>query len=444
MSTEIEKKFRNFDLVEIQRRLAGIGITPKQFLFRIASFQVLPGLKTIRVRHEGDKTTLTVKEEGKNSEYDTEWEVIVSDFTTTKQILEKLGMKCNYMLEKFRTVYPVAKYDAEVVFDEFPALPPYMEIEAKTEPQLLELMRLLGLANEPKFAATGLYDEIYGITPNREKGDLTFERAEEEMGKYITKNGELFRSRLEEQMVKYRSLLVGGQQSNVSNAPVATAAAMNVSLRAINIPKKQQVANSSFQFIKAQSHQPQQENNATAKKITNAATTGAITGAITGATTGLVKDIKKGSLNKIGKNVMKGSLLGAVTGAIIGTSTSSTIELLKEKKKSERVSDSKPEVEVTTSINVSTKSEKIAEPEETVSTIPVIVTTTTKEKKESDVSESVPTTTKETKESEEEDIHAVEGVGLGTSWEKKITGGKMKIMNKKKKMKKRKLQLVKK
>ncbi len=192
MSAEIEKRFKNFDYKTIKQLLekANINKVGGQ-LFHLTSYVPLKPHQTIRTRSEGDKITFTIKQKAnKDDKYDIEYEVNVSDYDMINKILEQLDIKKRYHLEKFREIY--ADSNNEVIFDHFPGLGPYMEIESKTEPDLFGTMKKLGLEEEENFTAKDLYWVHYGITKERKDNDLTFDNAEEMLGPFITKNKEEF------------------------------------------------------------------------------------------------------------------------------------------------------------------------------------------------------------------------------------------------------------
>ena len=118
-------------------------------------------------------------------------------------MLLQLKLEKNFELHKYREIYRTKNGKTEVIFDNFPGLPPYMEIESKTEKDLQKTMKLLGLPEEPKFSASDLYLEHYGITKDRPDFPLTFSNAFEYLSKYITKNKKDFNDLIKKQIKKY-------------------------------------------------------------------------------------------------------------------------------------------------------------------------------------------------------------------------------------------------
>ncbi len=198
MSHEIEARFKNFDYISVGALLASngfkrVGIFP----FKLTSYNGLKPGQTIRVRDEKHRITFTVKQRNPDDKYETEWEVIVSDYSMMTQMVEQLGIIKKYELVKYREIFQ--DESNEVIFDFFPGLDPYMEIESKTEKDLKKTMNLLGVSTEPIFTAKNLYWETYGITMDRKDADLNFSNALEALGPSITKNKDKFIAKLEKQ-----------------------------------------------------------------------------------------------------------------------------------------------------------------------------------------------------------------------------------------------------
>ncbi len=97
----------------------------------------------VRARIIGDKTIFTVKTHVPDKQFKVrdEYEVMVSDFETLKKQLEVLGFKQLMLQEKMRTTY---KYkNSEILIDEYPRTPPYMEVEGSKK-EIIEIIHKLG------------------------------------------------------------------------------------------------------------------------------------------------------------------------------------------------------------------------------------------------------------------------------------------------------------
>jgi hypothetical protein len=84
----------------------------------------------------------------------------------------------------------------EIVFDTYPGLPEYMEIECETINDLHTIMKKLNLTEEKYF---NVYETLYGINnkkinnkKNAKLNDLTFDTAKKIFNKYILRNKSLF------------------------------------------------------------------------------------------------------------------------------------------------------------------------------------------------------------------------------------------------------------
>ena len=97
----------------------------------------------IRLRTNGDKTTLTIKSIV-SSEIDgtKELEITVDDFSKTHLILKELGYVEKGYQENRRIQY---SYDGvEIDIDFWPKIPAYLEIEGSSEDEVYKVVELLG------------------------------------------------------------------------------------------------------------------------------------------------------------------------------------------------------------------------------------------------------------------------------------------------------------
>ncbi|MFZ3057571.1 MAG: CYTH domain-containing protein [Minisyncoccales bacterium] len=173
---EIEVKFLNIDSVLMENKLKAIG-AKKIFekLYKRKTFDY-PDLRLhkkgawIRLRDEGEKVTLTYKErigvktfDGKtNDDSMEEVEIIVSDFTKTAELLNRMGFIEKFYEENKRIRYLLE--DIEFDIDFWPQLDPYLEIEAPSWGKIDDGIKLLGLNPEDKkiFSTNQVY-KLKGI-----------------------------------------------------------------------------------------------------------------------------------------------------------------------------------------------------------------------------------------------------------------------------------------
>lgn len=144
--TEIEGKILDVNPPEIKARLKKLGAKRvDDYFFKRYVFDVVPAHKNkwIRLRTDGKKTTLTVKELIDDSTEGTrEWEIEISSFDTAVLILKEMGITPRGYQENRRCLYEYK--GAEISIDEWPKIPPYIEIEAKTTNQIKKIALELG------------------------------------------------------------------------------------------------------------------------------------------------------------------------------------------------------------------------------------------------------------------------------------------------------------
>ena len=116
--------------------------------------------KWIRLRTNGKKTTLTIKDlESKTIDGTKELEIEVNDFEKTNEILNQLGYMPKGYQETKRTEYVLD----DVIFDidRWPLIPEFMEIEWKNKEDVFKIIEKLDIPKE-KVITSGAY-EHYGI-----------------------------------------------------------------------------------------------------------------------------------------------------------------------------------------------------------------------------------------------------------------------------------------
>lgn len=98
----------------------------------------------IRLRTNGIETTLTIKEIN-NSDIDgtKECEIVVSDFDTADEMLNKLGYVARSRQENRRIQYILDGVEIDVDF--WPLIPPYVEFEAKSKEDIVAVCNKLDI-----------------------------------------------------------------------------------------------------------------------------------------------------------------------------------------------------------------------------------------------------------------------------------------------------------
>jgi len=167
MKSEIEAKFLDVSIDDIRERLnaAQAVLEHPMRLMKRALIEEPHHVKEnsfIRIRDEGDKTTLTFKRrtlpDGTTTIDSTkEIETTVGDFDTAVEIFSEAGWQYITLQESRRETWHLD--GAEVVIDEWPWIQPYIEIEAESEEIVRAVAAKLGL--DWKDAAFGSVDIIY-------------------------------------------------------------------------------------------------------------------------------------------------------------------------------------------------------------------------------------------------------------------------------------------
>ena len=184
MRTEIEAKFLSVGIDRIRKKLDAAGATlevPMRMMSRVL-FEGDDKSSYVRLRDEGDKTTLTYKRFDELSvDGAKEIEVEVGGFETTLTILEKAGLKTDSYQESKRETWILD--EVEVVIDQWPWLDPYIEIEGLSEQAVKDVAQKLGFDwNEAVFGdVSSAYAVQYARLPKNlvenigEIGDIRFD-----------------------------------------------------------------------------------------------------------------------------------------------------------------------------------------------------------------------------------------------------------------------------
>ena len=169
MENEYEITVLDIDIKEIEKKLIEIGAVKEGEYFqkrKLYNFHEEYRGRFIRLRTNGTKTTLTIKDKSAKKEIGSvkELEIEVSDFEKTNQIMNMLG-------------YEHSMYQGDVEFDidTWPMIPTYLEIEGKSKEQVEEMIEKLGV--DKKKLSLDKVSEIYkkyGLDIHEYK-DLKFE-----------------------------------------------------------------------------------------------------------------------------------------------------------------------------------------------------------------------------------------------------------------------------
>lgn len=166
MKTEFEARVLEIDSTMLESKLKHLG-AEKVFdsLQRryVYDFNPKSRGKWIRLRTNGEDTTLTIKEIVDSTISGTkELEIVVSDFDTTNSILEELGYNYRSYQENRRIRYLLD--DVEIDIDTWPFIPTYVEVEGKSEEDVYNILKRIGYSKEESTTldVTSIYQR-YGI-----------------------------------------------------------------------------------------------------------------------------------------------------------------------------------------------------------------------------------------------------------------------------------------
>lgn len=174
MYTEFEATYTEIDKDEVRTKLKEVGaeLIKKEFLQKRTVFNLPKGHEIkggwLRVRDEGGKITMSLKVvDGDKIENQKEIELIVDDFESAVSLLKTIGCKNKAYQETKRELWELD--NVEITIDEWPFLPPFIEVESDSEEKVKSVSEKLGFDySEAKFCAVDtLYAEKYKITEDR-------------------------------------------------------------------------------------------------------------------------------------------------------------------------------------------------------------------------------------------------------------------------------------
>lgn len=179
MHTEYEVRVLEINVEEVVEKLKSIGAEfcwdklQKRYVY---DFIPKVDNKWIRLRTNGEKTTLTIKNLV-SSEIDgtQELEVVVDNFERCNLILKELGYEAKGYQENRRIQYMIN--GVEIDIDYWPLIPTYLEIEGRSEEAVYETLKLLGFSESD--ATTRDVEGIY-LDYGHNLNDIYYLKLEEE------------------------------------------------------------------------------------------------------------------------------------------------------------------------------------------------------------------------------------------------------------------------
>jgi adenylate cyclase class 2 len=173
MEIEYEATFENIDKEEIRKKLREAGavlVRPefmqKRTVFNLPKGNEIPG-GWLRVRDEGDRITMTLKVvDGEKIENQKETIVEVNSSEKAQELLTAIGCSKKGYQESKRELWKIG--ETEITIDEWPFLEPFVEVEAKSEKEVIEVSGKLGFDYQKALfcAVDTLYARKYGIPKN--------------------------------------------------------------------------------------------------------------------------------------------------------------------------------------------------------------------------------------------------------------------------------------
>ena len=170
MKTEYEATFTDIDKEDVRNKLkeAGAELVKGEFLQKRSVFNLPKGHEIeggwLRVRDESDKITMTLKViDGEQIENQKEIELKISDFDDGKDLLVTLGAEEKAHQENRRELWLLD--GVEITIDEWPFLEPYVEVEGKSEEDVVRASEKMGFDySKALFCSVGrLYADKYDI-----------------------------------------------------------------------------------------------------------------------------------------------------------------------------------------------------------------------------------------------------------------------------------------
>lgn len=167
MHTEYEARILDIDKDILEKRLTELGaekIADFDYKRRVYNFNPITDRKWIRLRTNGAKTTLTIKEVVDTTIDGTkEMEIEVSSFEETNRILNELGYVSHTYQENKRTRYMLD--GVEIDIDTWPYIPTYVEIEGKSINEVENVIEKLNLdkTKQTSIDVQAVFKDFYNI-----------------------------------------------------------------------------------------------------------------------------------------------------------------------------------------------------------------------------------------------------------------------------------------
>ena len=147
MKNEIECRLLNCNVEELLQKLRQLSAKFIGDWLQVRNcydFTPVRPNSWIRLRTNGQTTTLAIKEVNSTQIDGTkECEIIVSDFQTTDELLNKLGYTARSRQENRRIQFVLDNVEIDIDF--WPFIPPFVEFEAENQKQIESVCKKLGI-----------------------------------------------------------------------------------------------------------------------------------------------------------------------------------------------------------------------------------------------------------------------------------------------------------
>lgn len=169
MKAELEATFPNISKEDIRRKLKNSGakllrpeFMQKRYAFRLPKGNQITG-GWARVRDESDKITMSIKVvDGDKISNQKEVCLTVDNFNEAVSFLTLLGCEKKAYQETKRELWKIG--DVDITIDEWPFLEPFLEVEGKSEEEVIEVCKKIGLKyDHALFCAV---DKLYSLKYN--------------------------------------------------------------------------------------------------------------------------------------------------------------------------------------------------------------------------------------------------------------------------------------
>lgn len=164
MKTEFEAKFLGVDVPPLRTQLRSLGarcVVSERLMQRIVfeTDDLVKKKSWLRVRNEGDKTTMTLKQttDAQDINRIREVEIAVDSFENAVTLLTEAGFKPMRHEDNKRESWRLGLVSIEI--DTWPKIPTFVEVEGPNKESVETCVRKLGF--DMNLARFGSIDEIY-------------------------------------------------------------------------------------------------------------------------------------------------------------------------------------------------------------------------------------------------------------------------------------------